>query len=62
MAVYTVLSGDSWTVEAKSEDEALAKFFVSQGHMDESEYEEEDFDFSKLDEDVEYSEALTEVM
>jgi hypothetical protein len=62
MAVYTVLSGESWTVVAKSEDEALAKFFVAEGHMDESEYEEEDFDFSNLDEDVEYSETLTEVI
>ncbi len=62
MTIYTVLSGESYTVIANSEDEALAKFFVSQGHMDESEYEGEGFDFSNLDEDVEESETLTEVI
>lgn len=62
MTIYTVLSGESYTVIANSEDEALAKFFVSQGHMDESEYEGEGFDFSNLEEDVEESETLTEVI
>jgi hypothetical protein len=60
--IFTVLSGDSFSVLATSEDEALAKFYVSQGHVDEEEYEGEGFDFSNLDEDVEESETLTEVM
>lgn len=62
MAIFTVLSGESYTVEAKSEDEALAKFYVAGGHVDEDEYEGEGFDFSNLDVDVEYSETLTEVI
>lgn len=59
---YTILSGESYTVEAKSEAEAFAKFFISYGHAQEEDYEGEGFDFSNLDEDVEYLEPLTEIM
>lgn len=59
---FTILTGESYSVMATSEDEALAKFFVQQGYEDESEYEGQGYDFSTIDEDVEYSETLTEVI
>jgi hypothetical protein len=59
---YTILTGESYSVMATNEGEALAKFFVQQGYEEESEYEGEGYDFSTLDEDVEYSETLTEVI
>lgn len=60
--IYTVLTGESFTVYANSPEEALAKFYVSQGHVDESDYDGEDFDFSDLDNDVEESETATEII
>ncbi len=59
---YTVLSGESFTVYANSPEEALAKFYVSQGHVDGSDYDGESFDFSDLDNDVEESETMTEII
>jgi hypothetical protein len=59
---YTVLSGESFTVYANSPEEALAKFHVSQGHVDGSDYDGESFDFSDLDNDVEESETMTEIV
>ena len=35
---YTILSGESFTVEATSEEEALAKFYVANGHAVAEEY------------------------
>lgn len=55
--LWQITTGESFFVRANSEDEALAKFYVSQGHEDESEYPE--FDFSTLDDDVEEGEADT---
>jgi hypothetical protein len=60
--IYTVLTGESFTVYANSPEEALAKFYVSQGHVDESDYDGEGFDFSDLDNDVEESETATEII
>jgi hypothetical protein len=60
--IYTVLTGESFTVYANSPEEALAKFYVSQGHVDESDYDGEGFDFSDLDNDVEESETTTEII
>lgn len=59
---YTVLSGESFTVYANSPEEALAKFYVSQGHIDGADYAREGFDFSDLDNDVEESETMTEII
>jgi hypothetical protein len=59
---YTILTGESYSVMATSEDEAYAKFFVQQGYENESEYEGQDFDFSTIDEDVSYNETLTEII
>lgn len=59
---FTVLSGESFTVFATSADEALAKYYVSQGHVDENEYDGEPFDFTDLDNDVQESETMTEVI
>lgn len=62
MNEYTVLSGESYTVQANSEDEALAKFYVAYGHADESEYEGQGYDFSTVNDDVMEAETLTEVI
>lgn len=59
---YTILTGESYSVMATSEDEALAKFFVQQGYENESEYDGQDFDFSTIDQDVSYNETLTEII
>jgi hypothetical protein len=58
---FTILTGESYSVMATSEDEAYAKFFVLQGYTDESEYEGQGFDFSN-EEDVSYNETLTEII
>lgn len=44
MATYEIVSGESFIVRADSEDEALAKFYVSQGYMDAEDYPEFKFD------------------
>jgi hypothetical protein len=58
---YTILTGESYSVMATSEDEAMAKFFVHLGFSDEEDYKDSGFDFSD-ENDVEYSETLTEVL
>jgi len=58
MATYIVTSGESYSVEADSEDEALAIFNVALGHEDEDFYPEFDITEEKL-ETVEYQEANT---
>ena len=58
---FTILTGESYSVMATSEDEAYAKFFVLQGFEDESDYEGQGFDFSEP-EDVSYNETLTEII
>jgi hypothetical protein len=58
---YTILTGESYSVMATSEDEAFAKFFVLQGFEDEADYEGKGFDFSNPS-DVEYNETLTEII
>ncbi len=58
---YRILSGEAFIVEARSEEEALAKFYVGQGHMDEDEYEGHGYDFTDLDADVEFVEVDTVV-
>jgi hypothetical protein len=58
---YTILTGESYSVMATSEDEAFAKFFVLQGFEDEADYEGKGFDFSNPG-DVEYNETLTEII
>jgi hypothetical protein len=62
MEEFTILTGESWSVMADSPDEALAKFFVSQGYEEESDYENLGYKFDNLDNDVTYSETLTEVL
>jgi hypothetical protein len=59
---YTILSGESFTVEATSEEEALAKFFVAQGHQEAEDYEGEGFDLESAQDDVQEGETLTEVI
>lgn len=59
--IYRILSGEAFQVEARSEDEALAKFYVANGHLDEDEYEGKGFDFSDLDADVQFIEVETAV-
>lgn len=58
---FTILTGESYSVMATSEDEAFAKFFVLQGYENESAYEGQGFDFSN-EEDVSYNETLTEII
>jgi hypothetical protein len=58
---YTILTGESYSVMATSEDEAMAKFFIHLGFEDEEDYKDSGFDFSDPN-DVEYSETLTEVL
>jgi hypothetical protein len=60
VATYFINSGESYSVQADSEDEALAIFHVSQGHEDEDYYPEFDITEEKLD-TVEYQEANTVV-
>ena len=58
MATYFINSGESYSVEADSEDEALAIFHVSQGHEDADYYPE--FDITEEDlNSVEHLEAST---
>ncbi|CAB4128778.1 hypothetical protein UFOVP225_76 [uncultured Caudovirales phage] len=56
---YRILSGEAFHVTARSEEEALAKFYVANGHCDEDDYEDKGFDFSDLDTDVEFLEVDT---
>lgn len=61
MATYFINSGESFSVQADSEDEALAIFHVSQGHEDALHYYPTfDITEAKL-ETVEYQEANTVV-
>ena len=60
--VYQVLTGEIFEVHAENADEALAKFFVSQGYADSDEYPQTGFDFTNLEEDVEYLETDTRVV
>ena len=57
---YFITSGESYSVQADSEDEALAIFHVSQGHEDADYWPEFDITEEKLD-TVEYQEANTVV-
>ena len=59
---YTVLSGEAYEVTARSEGEALAKFYVAYGHAEVEEYEGEGYDFSTVNEDVMESETRSEVI
>ena len=59
---YTILSGESYTVQATSEDEALAKFFVAYGHASADEYEGEGYDLESAEDDVQECETLTEII
>ena len=61
-STYTILSGESYTVEATSEEEALAKFFVAYGHASAEDYEGEDFDLENAEDDVSEFGTLTEVI
>jgi hypothetical protein len=56
--LWQITSGESFTVRANSEDEALAIFHVSQGHMDLEDYPEFDITEEDLD-SVEEDEAMT---
>jgi hypothetical protein len=61
MATYFINSGESFSVQADSEDEALAIFHVSQGHED-ADYYYPTFDITEAKlETVEYQEANTVV-
>jgi hypothetical protein len=56
--LYYITSGEAFEVRANSEDEALAIFHVSQGHMDIDDYPQ--FDITEADLDtVEHIEANT---
>jgi hypothetical protein len=60
--LYTILTGESYEVEATSEGEALAKFFVAYGHASAEDYEGEGYDLENAEDDVSESETLTEVI
>lgn len=61
MATYFINSGESFSVQADSEDEALAIFHVSQGNED-ADYYYPTFDITEAKlETVEYQEANTVV-
>ncbi len=56
--LWEITTGESFTVRANSEDEALAIFHVSQGHMDIDDYPH--FEITEADlNSVEYNEANT---
>ena len=56
--LWQITSGEAFEVRANSEEEALAIFYVSQGHMSKEDYP--DFDITDEDLDsVEYMEADT---
>lgn len=58
MAKYFINSGESYEVEASSEEEALALFHISQGHEDIGDYPQFRITEKMLD-SVEYREANT---
>ena len=63
MAKFEVFTGEVFQVEANSEDEALAKFYVSQGYRVAEDYSEaEQASFTNLDEDVSFLEVDTRVI
>ena len=63
MAKYEVFSGEVFEVEASSEEEALAKFYVAQGWRVPEDYSEaEQASFTNLDEDVTFMEVDTRVI
>ena len=47
--LYQITSGEAFEVRANSEDEALAIFYVSQGHMDIDDYPNFDITEEDLD-------------
>jgi len=59
MGRYKIVSGEAFEVHAKNQEEALAKFYVSQGYEDDTEYEGLGYSFDTLDDDVEYLETDT---
>lgn len=56
--LWQITSGESYSVRANSEDEALAIFHVSQGNMEKDDYPEFDITEEDLD-SVEYDGADT---
>ena len=62
MSTYRILSGEAYEVTANTEEEALAKFYVALGHEDEEDYEDYKYDFSDLDNDVQYVEVDTVIV
>ena len=59
---YTILSGESYSVEATSEDEALAKFFVAYGFASADDYKDEGYDLANAEDEVSEVETRTEVI
>ena len=59
--LWVITSGESYDVRANSEEEALAKFYVSQGHMSPEDYPQFkfEFEFEGYLSDVEYNGADT---
>jgi hypothetical protein len=56
--LYEITTGEAFEVRANSEDEALAIFHISQGHMDIEDYPQFNITQDDLD-SVEYTEANT---
>jgi hypothetical protein len=56
--LYEITTGEAFEVRANSEDEALAIFHVSQGHMDIDDYPQFNITQEDLD-SVEHTEANT---
>jgi len=56
--LYEITTGEAFEVRANSEDEALAIFHVSQGHMDIADYPQFNITQEDLD-SVEHTEANT---
>lgn len=49
MSLFRIVSGEAFEVRAKSEEEALAKFYVAQGFEDADEYEGLGYTFEEED-------------
>lgn len=59
--VFSVMSGEVFEVTATSPEEALAKFYVAQGYEELSEYDDYGYDFTTVNDDVEFVEVDTVV-
>jgi hypothetical protein len=63
MNTYTVLTGESYQVEASSPEEAVAKFYWAHGHLSDEDTIENGYDITDWNaQQVEEWETMTEVV